>query len=366
MNERVRPVYVLFKGIGLFVLINVLYAMIQPPVARFSAYNLLFPGRERLPFGEAHNSFVVSIDDVDAMFATHAISSRKKPGEIRVAVIGDSSVWGENLHLEETLTGQWNQPGLQCGGSRIQVYNLGYPHPSVVKDMIFLEKLTEYEPDIIVWMITLNTLSSRRVNPFLIENRDAALRLLEAYNLPFYGLEELAREQDSFVDKTIVGRRSFLARYIKLQSLGFLWSATGKDFNLFNESVTISNDVSNDLIYRELLPGDDLETMMLEDALAVGHDIAGSIPVLLVNEPIFMAAGLNSDLRYNDFYPRWAYDHYRDAIATEVEQHGWNYLDLWDAVPQKYFTDTPLHLNADGERLFAEHLNSAVRSMVCK
>ena len=365
MNERVRPVYVLFKGIGLFALFNVLYALIQPPVARFSAYNLIFPGRERLPFGESQNSFVVSIDDVDAIFASHTISGGKKPGEVRVAVIGDSSVWGENLGLDQTLTGQWNDLDLQCGESRLHIYNLGYPHPSAVKDLIFLEKLTEYKPDVIVWMLTLNTLSSRRVNPFLVENRSAALRLLETYDLPFYGLEELRQEQNSFVDKTIFGRRSFLARLIKLQMLGFLWFATGKDTDLVKVPQAMSNDVTDELEYRESLPGSDPAAFMLMDALTAGHDIAGDIPVLLVNEPIFVATGLNSGIRYNNFYPRWAYDQYRDVVASQARENGWNYLDLWDSIPSSYFTDSPLYLNVDGERLLAENLNTAVRSMVC-
>jgi hypothetical protein len=179
-------------------------------------------------------------------------------------------------------------------------------------------------------------------------------------------VDELDAEEETLIEKTVVGRRSFLARLIKLQALGFLWHATGKDTNLVKDPVPLPNDVTDIVEYRESPPGSDPRDFMLVDALAAGHDIAGNIPVLLVNEPIFVATGLNSDIRYNNFYPRWAYDQYRTVVAAEAGGNAWNYLDLWDAFPPSYFTDSPLYLNAEGERLLAERLDAAVRSMVCK
>ena len=366
MNNDVRPLAVLVKAIGLFVLINLLYAMVQPPLSELSLYNLLFRGLERLPFSNGNNPFVASIDNVDAMFASHTITRRKASDEVRVAVIGDSSVWGENLYLPETLTGQWNQLEMQCGGKTMRVYNLGYPHPSMVKDLIFLKKTTAYQPDVIVWLITLNTLSSKRVNPVLIENREYAIDLLKRYNLGFSEEKTLAGSGRSFFDKTIIGRRSFLARWIKLQALCLVWSVTGRDFDRPVPVQLTSPDVSDDTNYRNFKEGADLRRIMLVDALAAGHEIADGIPILLVNEPMFVADGLNSDVRYNDFYPRWAYDQYRDVVAADVQGNAWKYLDLWNFIPGGYFTDTALHLNAEGERLLAERLNGEVHSLICQ
>jgi uncharacterized protein YbaR (Trm112 family) len=326
---------------------------------------VLFPGRERLPFGEGHNPFVISIDNVDALFASHAISSRKKPDEVRVAVIGDSSVWGENLYLSETLTGEWNQLDMQCGGKSMRVYNLGYPHPSAIKDLIFLMKLKDYEPDAIVWLITLNTLTSMRVNPVLIENREMALDLLDQYQLVFSESDVLKQTEKSLFEKTIIGRRSYLARLIKLQALGWLWSATGRDVERLADPVSMSPDVSDNLEYKRLPPGTDLNGILLTEALPAGHEISDGIPILLVNEPMYVAGGLNADVRYNDFYPRWAYDQYRDVISAESKQNDWKYLDLWNLISPEYFTDTALHLSATGERLLAERLHSEVRSLLC-
>ncbi len=69
------------------------------------------------------------------------------------------------------------------------------------------------------------------------------------------------------------------------------------------------------------------------------------------------------DLRYNSFYPRWAYDQYRELLAGAAEAGGWEYLDLWDAIPANEFTDTPVHLTPEGSRLLAERLAESIRDL---
>jgi len=61
-----------------------------------------------------------------------------------------------------------------------------------------------------------------------------------------------------------------------------------------------------------------------------GLRAAEDTPVLLINEPMLISTGKNSDLRYNFFYPRWAYDQYRQMMAERARSGAWNYLDLWD------------------------------------
>ena len=51
MNE-IRPLRLLVKVACLFIVANLVFAAWNPPVGRISAYNLLFPGRARFPFGE--------------------------------------------------------------------------------------------------------------------------------------------------------------------------------------------------------------------------------------------------------------------------------------------------------------------------
>jgi hypothetical protein len=63
---------------------------------------------------------------------------------------------------------------------------------------------------------------------------------------------------------------------------------------------------------------------------------------------MFVSNGQNSELRYNSFYPRWAYDAYREWLAAETAEHGWDYLDFGTGVPPDEFTDTPVHLTPEG------------------
>jgi hypothetical protein len=102
------------------------------------------------------------------------------------------------------------------------------------------------------------------------------------------------------------------------------------------------------------------ENILAFDVLQAGIDLAGDIPVLVVNEPMFISKGQNSDIRYNFYYPRWAYDNYRYLMTQKAEDFSWNYLDLWDALPASEFTNTAVHLTPYGVKLLAERLQSAI------
>jgi len=368
MKTDVRPLFVVLKALCLFVLINILFAVVNPRIADFSTYNKFFPGLARMPFGDSSDSLTVTVDDVRAMFAAHAISSEKQPDELRVVLIGDSSIWGDGLSVHDTLSEQLNRLGSQCNGKTIKVYNLGYPHPSILKDLVFIDEVKKRQPDLIIWFMTLNTLMNQsRLNPFITENREHILKLLDAYDISFAPRKTLSEQQESFYQKTVIGKRSFLARWIKLQALGITWSATNEDLRVVPiHAEAISLDVKKDPRYRNIPPGTDLRTSLLLDVLDAGFDIAGETPVILVNEPIFIATGVHSEIRYNDLYPRWAYDQYRAVIATETQTSSWRYLDLWDAIPPKYFTDASFHLSAEGERLLADRVKPTLGSEVCQ
>jgi hypothetical protein len=366
MKSEIHPFRVLIKAVCLFVLVNFVYAWIVPQVSRVSAYNLIFPGRTRLPFGIVGDPYTVAVHDVDAMFTSHLIHAPKNRNEYRVALIGDSSVWGEGLGAREVLSEQWNRMNLSCGQGMIRAYNLGYPHPSIVKDLVILDKALEYEPDLIVWFVTLNTLISQRANPFLIANRERTASLLSAYEISFKQGKDLVETKPTFFEKTLIGQRSNLARRIKLQMLGIIWTATGADTNTLAEDVDPPDfDIGDDPRYRGMEPTEDIKSLLLLDALSAGHDLAGPIPIIIVNEPMFIAPRANTMLRYNDTYPRWAYDQYRAAIAAQAERAGWNYLDLWNAIPPKYFLDASLHLGAEGERRLIKKINPALLSIAC-
>jgi lysophospholipase L1-like esterase len=84
------------------------------------------------------------------------------------------------------------------------------------------------------------------------------------------------------------------------------------------------------------------------------------MPVLLINEPIYISSGQNSDLRYNSWYPRWAYDSYREMLSAYADQHDIPYLDVWDTIDPDEFTDSPVHLTPEGTRQLAERVADTI------
>lgn len=98
------------------------------------------------------------------------------------------------------------------------------------------------------------------------------------------------------------------------------------------------------------------ESLLAINALETGFRVAGETPLILVNEPMLISSGINSDIRYNFFYPRWAYDEYREMMFALSEEHHWQYVDLWDIVPANEFTNSAIHLTPTGENMLVKNL----------
>jgi len=64
------------------------------PIGKLSLYNLIFPGRPRLPFGENPQvSYNLTINNLDAMVYSHEISKITSNTETyRILLLGDSSI----------------------------------------------------------------------------------------------------------------------------------------------------------------------------------------------------------------------------------------------------------------------------------
>jgi hypothetical protein len=99
--------------------------------------------------------------------------------------------------------------------------------------------------------------------------------------------------------------------------------------------------------------------------LNAGIDMVADIPVLIVNEPIQLATGKNNDMRYNEHYPRWAYDQYREFMSQAALDNHWHYVDLWDLVPPTEFTDSAVHRTVAGEKIFADEIEKLLLEISC-
>ena len=360
------PLRVLGKAGLLFLLFNLLFAVFVPldGLGRLSLYGWLLPGRERLPYGEnSALSYNLSLYNVPAMRASLALTDEKPEDVYRVLLIGDSASWGWFLENDDTLAGQLNRMELQThDGRRVVVYNLGYPVMSLTKDLMFLDAVADVEADMVLWPVTLESFPrDKQLFAPVVQNNPARVRsLIETTGLNLDPADPRFVETD-LRERTIVGQRRNLADLIRLQLTGFSWAATGIDQAIPEEIPQRSSDFEADLSWGEFAEPRPLgrEELALE-ALDAGKQLAGDMPLLLVNEPMFISSGTNSDLRYNSFYPRWAYDQYRELLGAKMATGDWHYLDLWDAVPPQEFTDTPVHMTPAGVRLMAEQVATAV------
>lgn len=352
----------LWKGLILFLAINLLFAALQPGVfSRISLYNSLFPGRERLPFGEnIQRSYNLSLYDLDAMFASLNLNRNKPADEYRVLVIGDSSVWGTLLRPSETLPGQLNALHLSaCDGRTVAAYNLGYPTMSLTKDLLLLDRTAAYQPDLILWPLTLQSLprSTQLNSPIVANNQTDVRQLIEHFKLD---LDTSTLPEPTFWQRTLIGQRRNLADALRLQLLALPWAATGIDQDYPDTYTPAARNLQADASF-DGRTGPNLPAESLAwDVLQAGMTLAGGTPVLLVNEPILISQGANSDVRYNFFYPRWAYDSYRSQLAALAAQNQWRYLDLWDAIPEAHFTNSAVHLDPAGVTLLAQKIGTAI------
>ncbi len=358
MNQPIKPLNVLVKGLLLFILFNLVITTWQPGVGQFSLYNVLYPGRERLPFGEnPKQSYNLSLFDLDAMFASHVIAGTPKAdNEFRVIIVGDSSVWGTLLKPEETLAGQLNADNLNACGKNVRAYNLGYPTISLTKDVMLLSYGMQYDPDLVIWMTTLDAfpLDKQTSTPLVANNEEKVRELATNYQLRVEA-DDPNFEVKSFWDKTFIGNRRAWADFFRLQIYGVMWSATGIDQVYPSDYEKAQTDFEADDSYH------DLTAPLTEDELAInaleaGFNVVGETPMLLVNEPMLISSGANSDIRYNFFYPRWAYDDYHEIMTSLSERNDWTYVDLWNIVPANEFTNSAIHLTPAGENLLAENL----------
>jgi hypothetical protein len=359
-KPRIRLFPVLLKATLLFVLFNFAFIFINKmPLGKLTLYNSIFPGRHRFPFGETRESYNLSLFNLDAMFASHVLAgTQKTPAEYRVLLIGDSSVWGTLLTPEQTLAGQLNSNRFNACGRTVHAHNLGYPTIALMKDLMILDQANGYQPDMVIWLTTLEAFPNDKqlTSPIVANNAERVRALINQYQLHLDPSDQMLVKASKW-DETFLSQRRAVADLLRLQIEGALWASTGIDQVYPKNYERAQTDLAPDEDFHELTS---LHDALALDVLDAGMSIAPL--TLLVNEPMLISNGLNSDIRYNFFYPRWAYDDYRQILAEHAAARHWQYLDLWDLVSPDQFTNSAIHLTPAGESLLANKIASAIQT----
>jgi len=360
---------VIIKGISLFLLVNLLFAPVNPlpMLGKISAYNRIFPGRVRFPYGEKPDlAYNMSLYSLQAMFASHELAAGKKPNdEYRVLLVGDSSVWGYLLKPDNTLAANINALSLKVVENKtVRVYNLGYPTMSLAKDLLILSDAMLYQPDLIIWLVTLESFPIERQldSPILQNNPSSMQDLIRHYSLNL-DLNDPRFSKGNFLNDTLIGQRRALADNLRLQLYGVMWAATGVDQYYPPSYDPPQEDLDSNVTFQGMQPPElDAKDLAL-NVLSAGSLIVGKVPIIYVNEPIYISHGQNSEVRYNFFYPRWAYDQYRQLFKQTCQQNAWRCLDEWNLVPADEFTNSAIHMSPLGTQMLATELGEAIISI---
>ena len=136
--------------------------------------------------------------------------------------------------------------------------------------------------------------------------------------------------------------------------------ATGVDQAIPAQWDPPQSDLDADESFHGLLPPVLKEEDLAFDVLSAGRDMAGDVPLWIVNEPVFLSSGLNSGIRYNFFYPRWAYDQYRTMLADWCRAQTLVCHDFWDLVPAAEFSNSAIHRTPRGEAMLGDALEALI------
>lgn len=359
MQGSVNPWRILLKGTLLFLIFEFALVSLHPNLSALDLHADLNLLRQRFPVStHAPGDDAQDLGDLDTMFAAHVVSQPKAPNEFRVLILGDSAVWGVGLTPEQTMPGQLDALELQCGNRDVRVYNLSFPRSSATKDLMILDKAMAYQPDMIVWLITWYTLMPKtRFDHWLVDQNR-----LEFYKLGFrFDFLPQGYAAPGPVD-LISYENNALFHILRYEFYNPIELATGLD-QIPGPPEQLPTELSSDPTFEGLNPPTLHKWQVSLDQVRDFHELAGGTPVLMVNEPTQVLKGApNSDIRYNDYYPRWVYDQYRAYVQKDVDAHGWQYLDLWNAFPAEDFTDTPLHLTPQALGQLAQRLAPSIQA----
>jgi hypothetical protein len=312
---------------------------------------------------------------LDPLLDAHQIALPKAPDEFRVIFLGDSATFCLYCRSNEAIPALFTQLGATLDGKRVVGYNLAYPGSDWLKDILILKHALKYQPDAIVWLVTAKGAGDQ---PLPQEPEAHLVTRLNAAELPAvarqYALDTW--ETQRYADADAWYQRSIFTHGGRYRDWLIL---------LARSSHNVVLDPKRDLSQEYLLPGEPVTAKSVQAVAEINSTLPGydtfpnrqwellragqqmadeaGVRLLVVNEPIYVANGPNTDVNYNSFYERNLYDRFRAALNDFARQHRLTYLDLWNLLPGDNFSNTSLHYNLDGNRRIAQKLFDALNAL---
>lgn len=366
---------VMIKAIVLLIICDALLIALRVPDAmdRWSIYRVFTPPTSRL-------GLALQIGDpawwtLDPLLEAHEIAQPKAPDEYRVIFLGDSATFCLYCPARESISQAFTDLGETIDGKQVRAYNLAYPGSDWLKDILILQHALKFEPDAIVWLVTAKGSGDQPLpqepEAHLITRINAAElpALASEYNLDTWETRRYANA-DAWYQQSLWTHGGRLRDWLVLmaRTLRSALIQPGKDLTgdyLFPGPPVTSQSIRASAEINSSLPGYDVMPNRQWELLRAGRQMAreANVLLLIVNEPIYVGSGENSDINYNSFYERGLYDRFRTALAEFVAQHDLPYLDLWNMLPPEDFSNTSLHYNAEGNRRVAGEVMKGLQSL---
>lgn len=368
---------IIVKALILFVLFDIFQAAVHLDrrVESLSIYRYLVPPLSRIDIMRDYPTPVMW--RLRPLLDAHQIALPKKPDEYRVAVLGDSGTFGMFTPSRQAIPGQMTALHAQLPGGTVVAYNLAYQTPNTLKDVLLLHHLLGDHVDAVVWFVTLYDLAADQPPParhfihiIIRVNADELPALCREYGINTWETRELLRPLPEY-RRSIIFTGARYRDYFLLLARSFLDRFAGGDptESFRPKRPWIGGEpLPAEPLFREVSPNDPPMPNSRWTTLLAGVRMAKekNIPVLVVNEPMFIASGPHADHEYNSFYGKKIYDRYRAALARFCRENRLNCLDLWNAVPPGEMDDTPEHYTPAGNARIAAAVVARLREMAEK
>ena len=361
-----RILYIALKTLVYFVVINCVYAVLQPTplIAQLTVYHSLVPPRARFSlYNDSGNA--VGVIQLDEMFATHEISSPPQPDEFRVGMFGPSSIWGFGVNWDNTVTACINkQQARMPDGRRIHAFNLAMPLPSVIRDLMLMHRAVNYHLDAMYWFIGgvgIFRPHTFIASPVITANPNDLYAILDRYPIRLPAGQTLPDRQPSFLDRTLIGERDVLATWLQDQLAGIRLAQSNQDFGPLLDLHYNPNPRDEDNLFfldRHWSQGEVGPDDFALDAVNAGNDLAkdAGVPLTILDEPMWISPPGLYKIRYNPYYPRWYFDLLNQSLDQAAKVNHWNFYHWYNALDNAYFTDSPFHFTSEGACILANKL----------
>lgn len=293
-----------------------------------------------------------------------------RPDELRVAVVGNSAVYGFPLPAGQAFTTLLNER-FEADGAGLRLYNLAFPGTYQFRDALTIRAALDFEPDVIVYPVVLADF--RHVAPNLFKsmvyffdvNGD---RLAEMVADPPPGLEDVA---ERYGDVARAGQRRHGALQ-RLREVGaYARSAVGHQAHRAAGALaplpppaarpTRGRQTRYDCAAVEERFRRNFADWQRWNILAYLEQVQNErgVPVLVVHWP---EAEEPVGGCFNVRYPRAAVDEFADWLAEQTRQRGLAFVDLHSMLPPTLFLDS-VHVSAAGHQRIATALAPHVTAL---